>query len=127
MDIEATKTAAVAIVQSAFNGTLDYTAFSSDAIWWMQGTRELPISAFIDMNKKFREAQFAGDGRFEIHGITAEGNRVAIEAECFAPLKKGSTYNGTYHYLICFRDDKVCLVKEYCDTARARDAFFSGN
>jgi uncharacterized protein len=127
MSIEDNKTAAIAIVQGVIKGRLDRAALSDDAVWWMQGRRELPIDAFAEMHRSFHAAHVTGEGRVEVHGITAEGDRVAIEAECFVPLKKGGIYNSTYHFLIRFRaDGKACLVKEYFDTALARDAFRSG-
>jgi uncharacterized protein len=126
MSIEANKAAAIAIVQGAVNGQLDRSAMSDDAVWWMQGRRELPINEFVAMQRSFYATHIDGTGRLEVHGLTAEGDRVAVEAECFVPLKKGGVYNSTYHFLIRFRDGKAYLVKEYFDTARARDAFRSG-
>ena len=31
----------------------------------------------------------------------------------------GKTYNNTYHFLFVFRDGKICLSKEYNDSAHA--------
>jgi ketosteroid isomerase-like protein len=125
MSIEANKAAALAIVHGAVKGRLDRAALTDDAVWWMQGSRELPIDDFMEMNRSFHADLIGGDVRLAVHGITAEGDRVAVEAECFVPLKKGGVYHSTYHFLIRFRDGKACLVKEYFDTARARDALRS--
>ena len=52
-------------------------------------------------------------------GITAEGDRVAVEAESYAKMKNGKTYQNTYHFLFIVRDGKIQSVKEYLDTIHA--------
>ena len=59
--------------------------------------------------------------RFEVHNLTAEGDRVAIEAEGHAELTNGKIYRNRYHYLFIFRDGKVCRAKLYNDTQHAKD------
>jgi ketosteroid isomerase-like protein len=55
--------------------------------------------------------------------ITAEGDRVAIEAETKGTLPDGRVYSNLYHYLMTFRDGKVLRVKEYLDTQAANEFF----
>ncbi|WCT73871.1 nuclear transport factor 2 family protein [Sphingomonas naphthae] len=126
MDIEANRHAAVTIVEAVASGRFDRAAFTDDAIWWMQGSGELPIDAFAEMAAAFSARHVAGPGEALIHGVTAEGDRVAVEAECIVPLANGSIYRNSYHFLILFRDGKARLVKEYHDTERAADAFRRG-
>ena len=52
-------------------------------------------------------------------GLTAEGDRVAVEAESYAKMKNGKTYQNTYHFLFIVRDGKIQSVKEYLDTIHA--------
>ena len=59
--------------------------------------------------------------RFEVHNLTAEGDRVAIEAEGRAELKNGRIYANRYHYLFVFRDGKICRAKLYNDTKHAAE------
>ncbi|HEX7854634.1 MAG TPA: nuclear transport factor 2 family protein [Sphingobium sp.] len=125
MSIEDNTLLAVAIARNVALGLLERSQFTDDAIWWMQGRGELPIDAFAEKVLAFTATQLTGEGRMDIHGITAEEDRVAVEAECFVPLKSGSIYNSTYHFLMKFRDGKAFLVKEYFDTLCARDAFRS--
>src|ERR1700722_9866680 len=127
MSAESNRARAIAVIESSVTEGIVRDAFTDDAVWWMQGARALSIDAFMEMHRAFRAMHVAGDGRMEIHGVTAEGDRVAVEAECFVPLKDGQTYSSTYHFLVCFRGERVCLVKEYFDTARARDAFRPSN
>jgi hypothetical protein len=60
---------------------------------------------------------------FTVHSLTAEGDRVAAEVESYAPLVSGSVYNNHYHMLFEFRGGRIAVVKEYADTAHARDVF----
>jgi|TARA_Y100001951_G_scaffold76037_1_gene63114 uncharacterized protein len=55
--------------------------------------------------------------------IISEGNLVAVEAESFAKLKDGRTYNNFYHFLIAVEDGKVKHIKEYMDTYHAWETF----
>ena len=54
-------------------------------------------------------------------GVTAEGDRVAVEAESYAKMKNGKTYQNKYHFLLVVRDGKIQQVKEYLDTMHAND------
>jgi len=64
--------------------------------------------------------------RFEIHEITAEGDRVAVEAESFATHVSGKYYNNKYHFLMKFRDGRLLQFKEYMDTEMVTDVLCGG-
>ena len=68
---------------------------------------------------------FVGGVQPTFHTITAEDDRVAVEAEIIGTLPDGRVYTNVYHYLIWFKDGKVLRVKEYLDTQSAAE-FFSG-
>jgi len=53
--------------------------------------------------------------RYEIGGMTAEGDRVAVEAESHAETPRGH-FNNRYHFLFELRDGKIVLAKEYADS-----------
>jgi hypothetical protein len=55
--------------------------------------------------------------------MIAEGDRVAVEAESFAELTNGKVYNNRYHFFFELADGKVTKVREYMDTAHAREIF----
>ncbi len=59
--------------------------------------------------------------RFTITGMTAEGDRVAVEAESHGRHASGKPYHNQYHFLIVVRDGKIRQLKEYMDTMHARD------
>lgn len=54
-------------------------------------------------------------------GITAEGNRVAVEAESYGEMANGKVYNNMYHFLVEVQNGKITAVREYLDTIHAQD------
>jgi ketosteroid isomerase-like protein len=64
--------------------------------------------------------------RFVIHEMTAEGDRVAVEAESFAIHASGKPYNNKYHFLMRFRDGKLLQFKEYMDTEMVTEVLCGG-
>lgn len=60
--------------------------------------------------------------RMDILGLTAEADRVAMEAEShIRNPENGRLYNNFYHHLFRFRDGKIVLFKEYQDTLHLFD------
>ena len=53
--------------------------------------------------------------------LTAEGNRVAVEAESYGEHANGKVYNNQYHFLIEVQNGKIQAVREYLDTIHAKD------
>ncbi len=54
-----------------------------------------------------------------VRGITADGERVAIEAESEGRHVSGKLYNNRYHFLVIVRAGRVVALKEYMDTKHA--------
>ena len=59
--------------------------------------------------------QFPNGFRMEIKRLTAEDDRVAVEAESNAVTADGRLYNNKYHFLITLRDGRIAELKEYFD------------
>ncbi len=98
--------------------------YAEDGHLWTAGN--LPFSGTYDRE----QIKAAMDGimavfpeglEITILEMTAEGNRVAIEAESRGKTVTGSTYNNHYHFLFVVNDGKVALFKEYMDTKHAFD------
>jgi ketosteroid isomerase-like protein len=66
---------------------------------------------------------FVGGVEYSFGDITAEEDRVAIEATTRGTLPDGRVYTNVYHYLMKFRDGKIVRVKEYLDTQLAAEFF----
>ena len=58
--------------------------------------------------------------------MTAEGDRVAIEATSRGTTFRGDEYRQEYHFLMRARDGKILEWKEYMDTEHARKVLVGG-
>lgn len=129
-DTEANKRAALRLLQAS--GKHDGPAFAAlmhpEATWWTLGKPHL----FDYAGEKPRDAicaymatpsVFVGGVETTFGEITAEENRVAVEAETKGILPDGRVYTNMYHYLFTFRDGLVWRVKEYLDTQSAAEFF----
>jgi uncharacterized protein len=59
--------------------------------------------------------------RLTITGVTAEGDRVAVEMNADGVSATGKEYHNQYHDLLEVRDGKIHAGREYLDTAHAQD------
>lgn len=104
-------------------------AYAEDGYVWTMG--DTLISGKFD---KQQIAQASGaifesfpEGiSFTITGMTAEGDRVAVEAESSGKHVSGGVYSNSYHFLFVFRDEKLVVLKEYMDTERVTDILCGG-
>lgn len=63
---------------------------------------------------------------FDILHMTAEDDRVAVEATSRGKHVSGLLYENEYHFLFHLRDGKVLALKEYMDTERVTDVLCGG-
>ena len=70
-------------------------------------------------------AVFPGGWSFTVRALTAEGERVAAEAECVGRHVSGRTYHQRYHFLFVVRDGKIRELREYFDTKHADEVLCS--
>jgi uncharacterized protein len=113
---------------NAGNAAAALDALGDSATWWIQGN--FPLSGtktkaqFVEL---LGELGAAIDGALSLRvkGVTAEGDRVAVEAESFAKMKNGKTYQNRYHFLCEVRDGKILAVREYLDTMHANEVLCS--
>ncbi len=57
---------------------------------------------------------------FTVKAMTAEGDRVAIEATSRGTTARGDLYEQEYHFLMRARDGLIVEFREYMDTELAR-------
>jgi ketosteroid isomerase-like protein len=99
-------------------------ALADDATWWVQGNFQFSgTTSKNELGALLTELSAKVDGlmRLTPSGMTAEGDRVAVEAVSYAKMKNGKTYQCTYHFLFIVRDGKIQSAKEYLDTMHAND------
>jgi ketosteroid isomerase-like protein len=104
-------------------------SFADDGTVWTIGT--LPISGTFSAAQvkeaSHRVLDLFPDGlEIEIKGMTAEDDRVAIEAESHGRHVSGKTYANVYHFLMRVRDGKIVEWREYLDTVHAKDVLCEG-
>lgn len=61
--------------------------------------------------------------QLRIIDMTAEGDRVAVEAETDSQMLNGRRYNNAYHFVFKFRDGKFQEVREYSCSHLAQSCF----
>jgi ketosteroid isomerase-like protein len=122
--VEANKQVALQFLDCAFNIRMDeaISMLTNDATWWVIGdpqrlriagpkTREQTIRMLTNMHKVLPHGM-----AYQITGITAEHDRVAVEVEAEGSWKDETPYRNTYHFLIRVRDNRIAVIREYMDT-----------
>lgn len=103
--------------------------YGEDFTLWTSGT--LPFSGTFDKAQSMRNlglvlGLFPQGLKFTIDAMTAEGDRVAVEAQSDGLHVSGKRYHNRYHFLLVIRDGQVRQFKEYMDTAHAREVLLAG-
>jgi uncharacterized protein len=90
--------------------------------WWVMG---FPRDRYLTRRQMVRGVRSIIDKvlpngfNMTIRGITAEGDRVAVEAESHSHTVAGKLYNNFYHFLFVFHDGKVIRGMEYTNPQHA--------
>ena len=88
--------------------------------WWVARWGDRTRAEFLDAvgrtMRGFEQRQIS------VTGITAEGVRVAVEADGHFE-RPGLVYRNVYHYLFVIEDGRIASGREYFDTAAAAAAF----
>ena len=98
---------------------------TQDASWWVLGDpAQLRVAGERDVagiERLLRGIARAVPGGMRplFHAITAEEDRVAVEAEAHADFANGKPFHNRYHFLIRVREGAICEVREYMDTLHA--------
>jgi len=61
--------------------------------------------------------------QLKVTDVTAEGERVAVEAETDSLMLSGKRYNNAYHFVFKLRDGKFYEVREYSCSYLAQSCF----
>ncbi len=114
---------------NAADGERIAAAYTSDGSCWTSGNTL--ISGTLSRDQIVAGAAavldvFPSGLTFTVHGMTAEGEKVAVEAESRGLHVSGVEYNNLYHFLFEFRDGKVFRLKEYMDTEVITDVLCGG-
>ena len=99
---------------------------ADDATWRVMGQTSI--------SRTYSKAEFAalvhGISASTVSGIqvtptllTAEADRVAMEAESLGPMKDGKVYRNQYHFLHILENGRIRTVREYLDTEHVTQIF----
>ena len=105
------------------NGSDKYLDFYTDeSIIWTAGNNAIGGTRTKEEVVGFAQnilSAFPTGITFNIKGMTAEDERVAVEINGEAMHASGATYNNQYHFLLIIKDGKILELKEYMDTQLA--------
>jgi hypothetical protein len=96
--------------------------YTDDSIIWTAGNNAIGGTRTKEEVVSFAQnilAAFPTGIKFNITGMTAEEDRVAVEIDGEAVHASGETYNNQYHFLLIIKDGKILELKEYMDTQLA--------
>lgn len=121
--IEENKEIAVKFFEALSSGSESYLDFyNDDSIIWTAGNNAIGGTRnkreIIDFAQGILAA-FPTGISFNITGITAENERVAVEVSGEAIHSSGEAYNNQYHFLLTIKNGKILKLKEYMDTQLA--------
>jgi len=118
MSIEDNKAAARRFMNATVKGEVRADMLAEDFVFWNAITGELPRETILSMPNALKEG-IKGELKITETGITAEGNKVAIEAVSEAELKSGERYGNVYHFLFEFAPDgRIKRMAEHLDSSR---------
>ena len=128
MSIESNKALVTRFWQTFSDGKYDDALglLNDDATWWVAGTTALSRTYSKPEFAKLLEqiVPMAPKGlRVTPKLLTAEGDRVSVEAESYAEFTNGRTYRNIYHFMMVIRDGKFSAVREYLDTEHVTATF----
>jgi len=104
--------------------------YADDFQLWTAGT--LPFSGTSNKAQALEGmrgilSSFPDGLEFSIRAMTAEGERVAVEAESDGVHTSGTRYHNRYHFLLVLRRGRIVQLKEYLDTEHAREVLAGGS
>jgi ketosteroid isomerase-like protein len=129
MSAEANKNVVLSFFENFSAGKVDaaLALMADTATWWVAGKPDKFVLAGTKTKTQFAELlQGIGTAmpkglRVTPKGLTAEGDRVAAEAESYGETATGKIYNNLYHFLFEVRDGQIQAVREYFDTMHAKE------
>ena len=122
MQAEENKRIALALLEALSGDFSEARPYLADGfVWWSPGVGDIAkkLERVIAGVKSSLESPL----ELRVTGVTAEGDRVAVEAESHARLQSGKVYNNHYHFLFVLAEGKVRIVREYNDTKHVAEVW----
>ena len=124
MSTEQNKELAAELIKALSIGDGDALSriIAEDCKWWVMGfprDRTMTRQQMIRGARAIIDKVLPGGFNMSVLGMTAEDDRVAVEAEGRAYTVANKLYNNFYHFLFVFRDGQVIRGMEYTNPAHA--------
>lgn len=105
---------AKAFIASIPGGRLDTALMADDFTAWTTGSGEMPSPAQrLPGGVALLATVFSQPLRIDITAITAEDDRVVLEADSFGPLVNGQEYRNRYVFVLRLKNGKVSRFEEH--------------
>jgi ketosteroid isomerase-like protein len=133
VSVEENKQVALDFFECLSNGDLEgaLALIDEDVTWWLAGKPDQFEIAGFKTKTQFAEmlgtieTGMPNGIRLTITGVTAEGDRVAVEMNANGVSATGKRYENEYHDLLEIRGGKIVAGREYLDTAHAAEVIIS--
>jgi ketosteroid isomerase-like protein len=130
-DIEQNKAIVSAFLDAMNRGDTEalLEAYAEDGEVWTMGNTLISGKYSKAQIREFADGVYEAFPQglgFQVLGMVAEGDKVAVEAESDGVHASGVNYHNHYHFLFTLRDGKVVQLKEYLDTEMATDVICGG-
>jgi len=99
---------------------------AADATWWVAGATDISGSyTKAECTRLVAGVSEGSEGGIQVTPtqLTAEGDRVSMEATSYGPMKNGKECRNIYHFMHELRDGTICAVREYMDTEHVTEVF----
>ena len=99
---------------------------ADDSLWWVVGEGAWPLGGEFNRSEIRKIHQIVRD-RFPkglsttVSAVTAEGERVVIEAEAYGVRRDGRVYHNDYVFIFTVRDGLIQYRREYCNMHHAEE------
>jgi uncharacterized protein len=102
------------------------TCVADDVVAWVPGHPDMTKAQLREFLEMSLERFVADSMSLKPIGTTAEGERVAVEAESNVLLKAGGRYTNRYHFLFVVREGKISAMNVYAGSGFSVDSTWSG-
>ena len=123
MGIAENKQTVLTFIQGMSKDPAVWDSMAENAEWWIQGKGTIS-KAEIRAIAQGGIGGMVTSAQMFIDHVTAEDNRVAVEAHSEIAMTDGRLFENTYHFLFVLDDEgKIVSGREHFDTGYARDFF----
>lgn len=119
-DLAASRAIAEAFIDAVRAGHLPDELLTPDMTGWITTGGTVPKVAYQGMIASLKD-MLDGQIGMSVDSITAQDDRVVIEAHSSARLVNGETYANTYIYVLRIKDGLICSVAEHYNALVARE------